>query len=288
MSRVEEWVVATADDRSRAYEDSDDDCDYDDDDGGSGGGDDGDRSIPEDVLEERLNYLMKLIDDEIYLLQSGSCSEDEPGILKLKLNPFKVERSCRFYRRFGSDSFLSLTLPAPSRAPRHLRLRAKTNLREDIATWLTLYEHRLLGRLSRPFYVEEVKARSSNKLGAPKLRVEFFTVDGVDFDHDIVPAPLVSPPKQESSNHTPMTLEALVNWHMSLDVNQDQPSCKLFQRIQLGLSRTFATVRLKHTASSSPARHDWSSSCNERWMCFDVEKHGERDLLCPGDLWKHA
>ena len=197
------------------------------------------------------------------------CSESERGILKLKLNPLKIERSCRFYRRFGSDRFLSLTLPAPSRAPRHLRFRNSqpTSLREDIATWLTQHKHQLLGRWWRPFYVEEVRAKRSDKSATPRLKVEFFAVDGVDFDHDsyVGMPPAVAPPKQESNRHTPMTLEALINWHMRLDANREQPSCKLFQRIQLGLSRTFATVRLKRRQllhlSDVPGRPVMNDGC---------------------------
>ncbi|KAE8352769.1 RNA dependent RNA polymerase-domain-containing protein [Aspergillus coremiiformis] len=172
------------------------------------------------------------------------CSDSEKGILKLNLNPLKSERTCRFHRRFGSDRFLSLTMPAPTRPPRHLRLPANPSLlRESIALWLTQNVHRCLGRTWRPFFVEEVKSKRKVK-AEPKFRVDFFAIDGVDFDKS-PRAPLIAPPRQISDNHTPMSLDSLIDWHMSRDENAQQSNCKLFQRISLGLSKTFATIVLK-------------------------------------------
>ncbi|KAF5861870.1 hypothetical protein ETB97_012421 [Aspergillus alliaceus] len=173
------------------------------------------------------------------------CSESEPGILKMNLNPLKTERTCRFHRRFGSDRFLSLTMPAPSRPPRHLRLPSNppSLLRESLALWLTQNVHRCLGRIWKPFFVEEVKSRRKVK-AEPKFRVDFFAIDGVDFDTSPRP-PLLAPPKQSSENHTSMSLDSLIDWHMSRDDNIRQDNCKLFQRISLGLSKTCATIALK-------------------------------------------
>lgn len=56
------------------------------------------------------------------------CEPDQPGILKLKLNPLKMEKTCRFHRRFESDRFLSLTMPALTRPPGHLRLPSQPSL----------------------------------------------------------------------------------------------------------------------------------------------------------------
>ncbi|OJJ48422.1 hypothetical protein ASPZODRAFT_62883 [Penicilliopsis zonata CBS 506.65] len=177
------------------------------------------------------------------------CSPSEPGILKLRLNPLRTERTCRFRRRFGADRFMSLTIPAPSRPPNHLRIESHpTLLRESIASWLTQNVHSCLGRKWRPFYVEEVKLkRKSNKgFAEPRFRVDFFAVDGVDFDqYSLRPMPAISPARQDCDRHTPMSLEALVNWHMPPEANRNQSNCKLFQRFSLGLSKTYATVVLK-------------------------------------------
>ncbi|GAB1206038.1 hypothetical protein APSETT445_004719 [Aspergillus pseudonomiae] len=190
------------------------------------------------------------------------CSEHEPGIFKLNLNPLKTERTCRFHRRFGSDRFLSLTMPAPSRPPRHFPLPSNPSLlRETIALWLTQNVHRCLGRTWKPFFVEEVKSKRKVK-AEPKFRVDFFAIDGVDFDKG-PHVPPIARAKQNSENHTPMSLDSLFDWHISRDENIKQKNCKLFQRISLGLSKTFATVVLKpsqvlHLAdpSKSPVMND--------------------------------
>ncbi|KAA8647013.1 RNA dependent RNA polymerase [Aspergillus tanneri] len=171
------------------------------------------------------------------------CSDSEPGILKLSLNPLKAERTCRFHRRFGSDRFLSLTIPAPARPPPYLRLPAQPSLlRESLALWLTQNVHRCLGRIWKPFFVEEVKMKRK-AMAEPRFRVEFFAIDGVDFDH--TPDPPLIALKQESTGHTPMALDPLIQWHMPADPNIGQSNCKLFQRISLGLSKTFATVTVR-------------------------------------------
>ncbi|PYI28040.1 hypothetical protein BP00DRAFT_428849 [Aspergillus indologenus CBS 114.80] len=173
------------------------------------------------------------------------CTASERGILKLKLNSLKTERTCRFHRRFGSDRFLSLTMPAPARPPPHLRIPEKPALlRESLALWLTQRVHRCLGREWRPFFVEEVKSKRKVK-SEPKFRVDFFAVDGIDFDHRVrVPSSLPLP-NQDSTNRTPMGLEELIEWHMPTKANLGQSNCKLFQRLSLGLSKTYATVVLR-------------------------------------------
>lgn len=175
------------------------------------------------------------------------CGESKPGIFKLRLTPLKAERTCRFHRRFGSDRFLTLTLPAPSRPSRHLANTSEPSiLRESIAAWLTRHDHYCLGRTWQPFYVEEIKSKRKTK-SEPRFRVEFFAIDGVDFDHSLLRPPVTAPSGQGSESHTPMSVEALLEWHMPREANADQRNCKLFQRIHLGLSKTFATITLKKT-----------------------------------------
>ncbi|KAJ6053383.1 uncharacterized protein N7446_009395 [Penicillium canescens] len=175
------------------------------------------------------------------------CEESEPGIFKLTLNPLKPERTCRFHRRFGSDRFLSLTIPAPTRPPSHQRQTSYPSvLRESIASWLTRNDHHCLGRTWKAFYVEEVKTKRKAK-SEPRFRVEFFAVDGEDFDRGCQLPPEVAPPRQQSDQHTLMGVDALLEWHMPKATYDSQTNCKLFQRLSLGLSKTFVTVTLKTT-----------------------------------------
>ncbi|KAL4805969.1 RNA dependent RNA polymerase-domain-containing protein [Aspergillus unguis] len=178
------------------------------------------------------------------------CSESEPGVLKLKLNPLKTERSCRFHRRFGSDRFLSLTIPAPARPPAHLRIPEQPALlRESIALWLTQNAHECLGRTWKAFFVEEVKQKRKIK-AEPKFRVDFFAIDGIDFVGRFS-RPLndsshwISARNENAHSHTPMDLGSLLEWHLSVKANVGQTNLKLFQRMSLALSKTFATVVLK-------------------------------------------
>ncbi|CAI7659224.1 unnamed protein product [Penicillium bialowiezense] len=141
------------------------------------------------------------------------CDESEPGIFKLKLHPLKTERTCRFHRRFGSDRFLTITVPAPVRAPRHQKTDPSV-LRECLATWLTRHDHSCLGRKWRAFYVEEVKVKRKIK-GEPRFRVEFFAVSGGDFEpwsRKLLPA--ISAPRGQGEKPTPMSVEKLLEWHM--------------------------------------------------------------------------
>lgn len=171
------------------------------------------------------------------------CDKSEPGILKLNLRPLKTERTCRFHRRFGSDRFLSVLLPAPSRPPAYLKMPSQPALlRETLALWLTQNVHWCAGRAWKPFFVEEVKSKNKRASSEPRFRVDFFAIGGVDFNASFS---LTLPPvRQESEHRTPMTLDDLIDWHMPREANEDQTNCKLFQRLHLGLSKTFATVTL--------------------------------------------
>lgn len=175
------------------------------------------------------------------------CLDHEPGIFKLKLNPLRPERTCRFHRRFGSDRFLTVTIPATARPPTRLRFEDEpTVLRESIAAWLTRHDHNCLGRTWRPFYVEEVKSKRKTK-AEPRFRVEFFAVDGEDFVRASRRKTIFSLPHQRSDGHTPMSVHDLLEWHMPSASNRNQSNCKLFQRISLGLSKTYASVVVPRT-----------------------------------------
>ncbi|KAJ6155757.1 RNA-dependent RNA polymerase eukaryotic-type [Penicillium chermesinum] len=170
-------------------------------------------------------------------------SADEHGFFDLKLNAFKTERSCRFRRRFGSDRFLSLLMPPVAKPPVHLGAPSSPALlRDSISTWLTRNEHQCLGRTWRAMFIEDVQRKGKEAL----QRVHLFAVDGVDFCPPLSSHPLaVSPPKEASSAHTKMTIDALIEWHMPRKFNSHQSNTKLFQRFSLGFSKTYASVPLR-------------------------------------------
>lgn len=177
------------------------------------------------------------------ILDWTSESDKKPGLFDLTLNPLKTERTCRFHRRFGSDRFLSLLMPPPSKPPPHLGVPSSPALlRECISSWLTRNEHQCLGRTWRSFYLEDVQRKGKEAL----LRVHLFAVDGVDF---VPPSPQtqlggISAANQDSSCRTKMTIDQLIDWHIPRSFNSGQSNCKLFQRLALGLSKTYASVKL--------------------------------------------
>ncbi|KAK2756509.1 hypothetical protein FQN54_005402 [Arachnomyces sp. PD_36] len=181
------------------------------------------------------------------------CEKSEPGYLKLNLKPMKLERSCRFYRRFGSDRFLAITIPYASSAPKHL-VPSSGSLQDSIAKWLVTTDHHCLGRVWRAFYLEEVKVKAVKKDNdndkdkekrEMRMKVHLFAVDGVDFVGTSPRDPELPPKDQLSEKRTPMSLLALMNWHMPFEANIGQTDCKLFQRFSLGLSKTIPSVALQ-------------------------------------------
>ncbi|EEP78935.1 predicted protein [Uncinocarpus reesii 1704] len=164
------------------------------------------------------------------------CHKSEPGYLKFALKPLRLERGHRFARRFGSDRFMEITFPALVKSPEYLKNKGTVVL-QSIATWLATRSHYILGRTWRAFYLEDVK--SKNKKDGPRSKVHLFAVDGSDF----LKAPsTISPIGEVSHRHTPMSVEALVDWHIPFKYNKRQKDCKLFQRLSLALSRTIPTV----------------------------------------------
>lgn len=169
------------------------------------------------------------------------CQKSQSGFMSLKLNPLKFERSHRFARRFGSDRFLEITFPSLSRMEKENSHISPEAFKPAFAKWLCTSRHYLLGRVWRGFFVEDVKKKRKDSTGF-KCKVFLFAVDGYDFVP--TPSPAVSPIHQPSNRHTPMSINSLVDWHMPFEDNKQQPDCKLFNRISLGLSRTLATVTL--------------------------------------------
>jgi hypothetical protein len=94
------------------------------------------------------------------------------------------------------------------------------------------------------FFVEQGKSKGKERKD-PYIRIDFFAVDGMDFNHNPLHMFPIAPPHQKSNTRTPMSVDNLLEWHMPSAENSGQSNCKLFQRISLGLSKTFASVTLR-------------------------------------------
>ncbi|KAL9037231.1 MAG: hypothetical protein Q9180_003838 [Flavoplaca navasiana] len=161
------------------------------------------------------------------------------GIFEFKLNPLKVERTYRLARKFGHDRFFVLSVP--SIEPQHLPpyLRSDPNAQQSIVDWLVCSEHLFLGRKWRAFYVKPEGNRkagpySSVTLNDGKFRVYLFAENGCDF----TPNAKNGERDPRTFNHSPMDRKELIEWLISLKINQKEPALKLFNRIGLGVSQT--------------------------------------------------
>ena len=178
----------------------------------------------------------------------------EPGLLNFRLNPLKLERSCRLHRRFGADRFMVVSLPSLVRdIPAYLSTEQRAILHESISTWLARTPHHLVGRTWRCFFVEPEKGKTKAKKGnfksdisTPGFKIHLFATDGFDF----LPTSgsYLAPRGQTCDHHTRMDISDLLNWHIPIEPNIGSTDCKAFQRFSLGLSKTFATVVLKSSS----------------------------------------
>ncbi|RYP06587.1 hypothetical protein DL765_009423 [Monosporascus sp. GIB2] len=163
---------------------------------------------------------------------------------KISLNPLKFELPHRLDRRFGSDRFLEILVPSPSR-----------NLSESstdyLIEWLVNHPHILLGRKWAPFFIRKADPKKQTKDDGfgpePKPeyveRVYLFAEDGNEFHQ---PRGEEYPPKGEPvGSHSTLSRSGLLSWMLQPQENERQPYLKLFSRIALSLSRTTPTVVLR-------------------------------------------
>ncbi|ORY63412.1 RNA dependent RNA polymerase-domain-containing protein [Pseudomassariella vexata] len=190
-------------------------------------------------------------------------------LLRVALQPLRLDLSHRLSRRFGSDRFFEILVPSleSNNSISAIRNIGKQGV-ECVTQWLLNASHCFLGRIWRPFFVRFIRDSASRKptrnesFGPdPKPimrdRVYLFAETGNNFRFTTTPT---LPPKDEDMNkHTNMDRRGLLDWHLQTANNEKQPYLKLFSRIALGLSRTRPTVILQP----------------------DQIRHKEHDLLSP-------
>jgi hypothetical protein len=164
---------------------------------------------------------------------------DEGPLFNVKLQPLKMETSHRLGRRFGNDRFIEISLPGLSgeKLPKSLRQVGAAS-RKIIIEWLVHGLHEFLGITWKPFYVKDVDKKktkidlfATNELdNTTKFSTFAFATDGIDFQ-----ASNTIPERgEDSTNHTKMTVDEMINWLIPLERNKKQSFLKLFQRIPLG------------------------------------------------------
>lgn len=160
------------------------------------------------------------------------------------IEAIEAESSCRFQRKFGSDRFIFLSFPQNQGLPYHLS-KQKSNIKVRFQEWLQV-EHRFLGRTWRAFHYEIKKPKRANKIKTEdmRMRVVLFATSG----YDILPKERFNRAENKSlsySQHPEMNIQELLDWFMPMEANADMKLCKAFARLDLGLSKTSATLVVK-------------------------------------------
>lgn len=176
---------------------------------------------------------------------SGALSFSESGegpLFTFQLHPLHVELSHRLGRRFGNDRFIEVSIPVLEgrvwgNLIRLLQIPGRS-ARDMVIEWLHQGVHEFLGRTWGLFYIKD-KSRKKTKSAvdaedaeSPTMkRICFFATSGTDFKRT---DKKVAQKDEPINNHSEMTVEAMLNWLLSLPQNGKQSFLKFYSRISLG------------------------------------------------------
>ncbi|KAF2736322.1 hypothetical protein EJ04DRAFT_490091 [Polyplosphaeria fusca] len=146
-------------------------------------------------------------------------------VFNLELQPLQADPSCRLQRRFGTDRFLYLNVPAFDSGSGYNKSEMKL-IEEQFKIWFCT-EHAFLGRKWRAFHIEPIKKK---KLGRREddlsdKRIILFATEGCGISES-------------------WSLGKFLNWFFPFEKNQQQSFCKAYARLDLGLSRTTPTLEI--------------------------------------------
>lgn len=148
---------------------------------------------------------------------------------QLRLKATQIEKPCRFYRRFGADRFLVLSIPSFDPGVPH---------QKEIIDFLSSESHFIAGRYWRICYVEDDKKLKGRK------KITMFAERGFDILGSR-PINLDVADIRLKGRHQQMTILDLTEWHMPLDANSHSKDLKLFSRWAIGFSKTTATIAVR-------------------------------------------
>lgn len=137
------------------------------------------------------------------------------------MTPLQVERSCRFFRKFGSHRFLKLSLPSFKREhlPEYLADQSE-NLRHQIREWLKVPDKELIGWTWNVLYVKPYKGKKKGQTflqDTSDVRgydIYLFATGGIGLEK--------------------VSMEQLFDWYMPVKWNSSMMACKAFARLELG------------------------------------------------------
>lgn len=174
----------------------------------------------------------------VVLTASMTLNESAVGpALLLNLHPLKREQSCRLYRRFNSDRFLDLRIPALD--DWKIPGLPKEGLEEIVAHWLTRTPHPFLARSWAAFWVRNERRKAVLK--EPLIgrepdsrgyeRISLFAVDGIGFLPTQISLLLND---VDPKSRVRCTRDSMLQWLLRFDKNRNEPYLKFFSRVSLG------------------------------------------------------
>ena len=177
--------------------------------------------------------------------------KDTGPIIYTTLLPIQADKSCRLQRMFGSDRFLYLNTPVfNSSKTNRFNADQVQQIRSQWQAWL-LKEHSFSGRKWRVFYVGELKRGKTirHKESIHDKRIVLFATEGCGIDR-------------------PYSVGQMLHRFMAFEANGNQRVCKLFVRIELGLSRTVPTLcfevsQMRHVADDLATNHPEDTRFND-------------------------
>ncbi|KAK2608642.1 hypothetical protein QQS21_002871 [Conoideocrella luteorostrata] len=171
-------------------------------------------------------------------------------LFHLKLNPLRLDKSNRIFRRFGSDRFLVLKIPSTSDLQRITKCGERLK-KEYIGTWLTRRGHYFLGRQWSAFFYKAEKEKSKkHRVNKDEKRIMWYKVFFFACSGDMFrKSPNGSLPAHDAAanlaQRQSVSLDQLVKWMIGDFANSSQQLPKLYSRISLSLSDTVPTVVLE-------------------------------------------
>ncbi|KAK2017367.1 hypothetical protein LZ32DRAFT_600593 [Colletotrichum eremochloae] len=187
-------------------------------------------------------------------------------LFTLSMLPIALDQGCRLHRRFGSDRFLELLVPASDSWNAPLN---SPEASEEVTRWLSSRPHYFAGRQWRAFFSRDgghKKPQKNLNLGPEprpvyRERISLFAENGNNF-HTVHPLDGTLPKSNMCEPRAKLSTCHMLDWLLQFDRNQEQPYLKLFSRIQLGLSKTVPVLVLDQNQIRS---RDWD-------MCSPIHK----------------
>ncbi|KAJ4386048.1 hypothetical protein N0V93_008940 [Gnomoniopsis smithogilvyi] len=168
--------------------------------------------------------------------------------MRLELHPLKREQSSRLFRKFGSDRFLEVRIPAVDSWH-----SGQDEIQAMVPWWLTRTSHRFMEREWSGFYVLERSLKVEALVGErrPELkstfydRVMLFAEEGQGIFRSRLPQTADSSMTLGHGLREACSRNEMLDWLLNLKMNGAQSYLKLFHRVSIGLTKTVPIMVLE-------------------------------------------